>query len=68
MGPVLICSYSEGGHDVVIQVAHIHIRVGVEWRRSGSRQGQMEVEGGRGFPGGGQRGEEKKEGKREVIP
>ena len=36
-GPVLIHGYSESGCDVVIQVAHIRVGVGVEWRRSGSR-------------------------------
>ena len=51
-GPVLICGYSESGCDVVIQVAHVHIGVGAEWRRSGSGRGQMEVECGRGLPRG----------------
>ena len=51
-GPVLIRSYSESGHDVVIQVVHVCIRVGAEWRQSGSGQGRTEAECGRGLPRG----------------
>ena len=62
MGPVLIRSYSESGHDIVIQVVHIRVRVGAEWRWSGSRRGQTEAECGRGLPRGADKGET--EGKR----
>ena len=65
MGPVLIRSYSESGRNVVIQVVHIRIRVGVEWkwmRSDGSRVWKGASQGG------GQRGDKRKEGKREVIP
>ena len=48
-GLVLIRGYSESGHNVVIQVVHVCIRAGVEWRQSGNGQGRMGVEGGRGL-------------------
>ena len=34
MGPVLICSSSKSGHDVVVQVAQVHFGVGAEWRQT----------------------------------
>ena len=58
-GPVLIHGYSESGRDIVIQVAHIGIGVGAEWRRSGSGQGWMEAECGRRLPKGVDKGETK---------
>ena len=64
-GPVLIRGYSESGHDVVIQVVHIRIGVGAEWKRTrsdGSRVWKGASQGGR------QRGDKRKEGKREVVP
>ena len=61
-GPVLICGYSESGCDLVIQVVHVCVRVGVDWRRSGSGVWKGASQGG------GQRGDKRKEGKREVIP
>ena len=63
VGLVLIHSYSESGRDIVIQVVHVCVRVGAEWRQSGSGRGRMEADevgqkwSVEGFPGGVDKGE-----------
>ena len=64
----MIRSYSEGLRDVVLPVAHVHVR---EERKGGRVEAdevgrKQSVEGG--FLGGGQRGDKGREGRREVIP